>query len=126
MWWAKRAPEGGEARHQKMTAEHRRHRQPHRALQRDRATRRPHEAMRFFFDASGTLDQLAAFFGQRPAARQAVEQAHAERLFHGVDAPGDGRMLDAERARGFGQAAAARHGEEIADVVPLQRGDGRR
>nr|CUV55238.1 protein of unknown function [Ralstonia solanacearum] len=78
------------------------------------------QAGRFLLHAAGLLGQRAALGRQAPAARQTVEQPHAERLLERVGAAGHGGVLHAQPARRGRQAAFPRQREKVADVIPLQ------
>ena len=76
--------------------------------------------MRLLFHLGGANGQLLAFAGERPAARQAVEQVHAQRLFQLGDAARNRRVLYLQAARRLGQAAGTRQRQEYPDIVPVE------
>jgi hypothetical protein len=67
-------------------------------------------------------EELAALVGELVAALLAQEEAHAEARFHGVDVAGHGGGAGAQRRGRRREAAGAGHGEEVAQVVPVQGG----
>ena len=65
--------------------------------------------------------QVAAGFGQAVSAGLAGEQRFAHLFLQGLDAAGDGRVLDTRAPRGGGQRASTGQFQKIAEVLPIHR-----
>ncbi len=107
-------------RYQEMGRHGWRHGQPHRPLQRRHAQRHASEGQRLVFQPAGLGRQGFPFRRQGPASRQAVEQAHGQRVFQRFHPARHRGVLHTQLAGGGRQAAQPRQFQEVAHVVPLQ------
>ena len=69
----------------------------------------------------GQGQQRRAGGRRHEALGQAVEKPGGERSLQGAQAPASGRLGDLEPTRRGGQRAFARHGQENAQIVPVER-----
>jgi hypothetical protein len=70
----------------------------------------------------GMGDQRCTEFGQRIAARTALDQGTAELLFQRTQAALDGRLIDAESFRCRAHAPGAGYRQEVSQVIPVEHG----
>lgn len=71
------------------------------------------------FHDMGMRQKRFAEFGQVAAARAAGEEGGTQRVFKGVDAAGDGGLVQPQLSRSSKGGTRARNGQKDADVVPV-------